>query len=373
MKPIHIIDNSNKEVTMAKRFTDTALYDKKWFMRLSTKHKCLWEYIRTKCDHAGILDINLDLASLQIGERIELSDFHVFGDRIVFFDEDKIFLVGFIKFQYGTLNEKINAHKSVLSILSKYNLNGYLTLDQDLNQDGFKGSSTLKTTLETDQSYPYSRVMDKDKDKDNNTIYINKSLYAENDTMNSDDWSEKINQDSIIAMFNSICAGKGKIKPFRSYFFSQNMIDEFFKITGDPLFRKIETWQEAFDTVAQSQFLTQEFNTTLNWILNHDNLQKILSGQYQTRTEPQKSLKNDPMNSGNESDKLFDRILSAGRNGLGELKKELTVLEFRVIQDFGSMLEIYNATTHDIPRVKKKFRDCYIETMKKENINEQTN
>ena len=39
---------------MPKRFTDTDIWEKEWFMSLKPTEKCLVKYVRDKCDLAGI-------------------------------------------------------------------------------------------------------------------------------------------------------------------------------------------------------------------------------------------------------------------------------------------------------------------------------
>ena len=51
----------------------------------------------------------------------------VFGNRIIILEEDKWFLPKFIKFQYGeNLNPNNNVHKSVISLIEKYELDSIL-------------------------------------------------------------------------------------------------------------------------------------------------------------------------------------------------------------------------------------------------------
>lgn len=66
--------------------------------------------------------INLSLASMQIGEKISREDFKTFGDRIEFFGSDKIWIVSHVDFQCGTLSSKSPAHKPVFKLLQKYTL-----------------------------------------------------------------------------------------------------------------------------------------------------------------------------------------------------------------------------------------------------------
>ena len=108
---------------MAKRFVDTELWDKKWFMQLTAKQKCLVKYVRDKCDVAGIWDCNYQLASVYIGEIVteqELLEIDN-GKQFQKIADEKIYCTGFIEFQYGqTLNEQSPIHKKVMDLLDKY-------------------------------------------------------------------------------------------------------------------------------------------------------------------------------------------------------------------------------------------------------------
>lgn len=110
---------------MAKRFVDTELWDKKWFMQLTAKQKCLVKYVRDKCDIAGIWDCNYHLASVYIGEPVteeELLEIDN-GKQFEKIAEEKIYCSGFIEFQYGsTLNEQSPVHKKVMDILNRYGI-----------------------------------------------------------------------------------------------------------------------------------------------------------------------------------------------------------------------------------------------------------
>lgn len=109
---------------MAKRFTDTDLFDREWFQDLNMKEKLFWNYVCSKCDHAGVWNVNMRLASFYIGESLSKDEvLKSFGDKIIEIDDDKWWLKGFVSFQYGDiLNESSRVHYSVLKILEKYNL-----------------------------------------------------------------------------------------------------------------------------------------------------------------------------------------------------------------------------------------------------------
>lgn len=112
---------------MAKRFTDTEIWDKEWFMNLSPKLKCLVKFVRDKCDVAGIWQPNWTLANTYVkaeNERISEADLIGIDDGNQFkkLSNGQIFCIGFIAFQYGELSEKCPPHKKIISILKKYQL-----------------------------------------------------------------------------------------------------------------------------------------------------------------------------------------------------------------------------------------------------------
>jgi len=134
---------------MAKRMTDAGKWNKRWFRTLPPHLKLMWLYICDSCDAAGIWSEDLELASFQIG--IEISQdqyFEAFGNRFIRLDDDKVFVPGFIEFQYGELSEECKPHQSVLKTLARY---GICPKTLTLLEGYPKGIRTLK---------------DKDKEKD---------------------------------------------------------------------------------------------------------------------------------------------------------------------------------------------------------------
>jgi len=83
--------------------------------------KLLWLYLLDKCSHAGIYKICPKLEELCLGFKPDWSLVEdVFGERLSFLEKDKIFLPGFVEYQYkGSLNPDNRAHKSVIDILQK--------------------------------------------------------------------------------------------------------------------------------------------------------------------------------------------------------------------------------------------------------------
>ena len=136
---------------MANRFTDTEIWGKEWFRKLPPQYKCLWWYLFSKCNHAGIWDVDISLAEFQIGDMIGPKDSileNAFKGRIIpIQDGRKWFLPGFILHQYKCTIENLNpankVHKSVIDILKKEGV--------------YK-----------DHASPLQGAKDKDKDKDKN-------------------------------------------------------------------------------------------------------------------------------------------------------------------------------------------------------------
>lgn len=107
---------------MSKRFTDTEIWDKEWFMSLSPKHKCLVRFLFDKCDAAGVWSANWMLASQYIGEKVTEEDLKFIDERVQKIAPGKFFVVDFIEFQYGTLSENCKPHIKIIALLKKYEL-----------------------------------------------------------------------------------------------------------------------------------------------------------------------------------------------------------------------------------------------------------
>lgn len=133
---------------MAKRFTDTDLFKKKFIRGLQGAYKLLWIYIFHDCNHAGIWEADFEVASIRVGFDIKESDaVKFFKGKIQIIDNgEKWFIPSFIEFQYGELKESNRAHNSVIQILKKYGIKDH--------------SSPLQGSMDKDKE------LDKVKDKD---------------------------------------------------------------------------------------------------------------------------------------------------------------------------------------------------------------
>ncbi len=105
-----------------KRFSDTDLWDKEWFMELKPKIKCLVQFIFSKCDQAGVWSPNWTLASSFIGEKVSATDISKLKKHFEILSNGKIFVLDFVKFQYGELTEKCMPHRKVIALLKNHGL-----------------------------------------------------------------------------------------------------------------------------------------------------------------------------------------------------------------------------------------------------------
>ena len=145
---------------MAKRMTDTDKWKKRFVRELTPEHKLLWFYILDDCNHAGIWEVDIEVASIRVGHELIYDTLpKSFLDKIVIFDNgDKWFIPDFIEFQYGELNPNSNVHKSVISLLDRYNLEWYLKGSQavpapNIVKDKAKVKRFAKPTVEDVSDY----------------------------------------------------------------------------------------------------------------------------------------------------------------------------------------------------------------------------
>lgn len=138
-----------------KRFTETTKWDDPWFRKLSPKLKCLWQYICDRCDGAGVIDLDIELASFQIGTKISEDDMRELSGRVEHLACGKWWVVRFVPFQYGKLSAECKAHAPVIASLTAYGLTervskGYpkgINTLQEKEKDKEKDNSAPKTEL----------------------------------------------------------------------------------------------------------------------------------------------------------------------------------------------------------------------------------
>lgn len=138
---------------MAKRFTDTGKWSDPWYRALPPIQKHGWCYLLDNCDTAGVISLDRDLANYQIGAEVDWDGLIAESEgRIEPIGRKKLWLTGFIGFQYGTISDGCKAHRPVFASLEKHGL----------TERYFKGYPNPLDTLK-------DKDKDKDKEKDKET------------------------------------------------------------------------------------------------------------------------------------------------------------------------------------------------------------
>ena len=154
---------------MAKRFTDTGKWSKPFVRGLPMVQKFLWFYMLDTCDHAGVWDVELDVAAMRLGcdDLDESACLNAFGDHVLAVD-GKWFIPDFIAFQYGELNESNRVHASVIQRLNAIgidhkNIGAYKPLERplqgckDMDKDKDKDKDIEVSTEETQANKPKTK------------------------------------------------------------------------------------------------------------------------------------------------------------------------------------------------------------------------
>lgn len=263
---------------MAKRFTDTDKWKKPFIRSLEAPYKLLWFYILDECNHAGIWEVDFEVAEIRLGEKLSIVyAIEKFGDRVKKISETKWFIPDFISFQYGELNPKNRMHLSVINILSKY---------------GFK-----------DLISPLQGVKDKDKDKD-----------MEQDKDKDKDSFGKY-ENLLVPKMSSIFVKHNPNYPANRNKDSQSLfsIAKFFseqgKLNGSPenhIDKVCEAWETISEAISKDNFYSQKSLVTIS---NHiqEILQNVLHGKSNS-----KNGKSQPGST--ERAREFDKLF-AGRYG----------------------------------------------------------
>lgn len=134
---------------MKKRFTDCEKWAKQWFRRLPPDWKCAWQYLLDHCDPAGVIRVDEELANFQIGAEIDWEKFlSACGERVRKLDDGKIFVVGFVLFQYGNrISRQASPHLPVIKAIEYYGLEETLENFGVLISDGWNSHKTVRKRI----------------------------------------------------------------------------------------------------------------------------------------------------------------------------------------------------------------------------------
>lgn len=157
---------------MAKRFTDTEIWSEDWYLDMPSEYKLLWNFVLSKCNHAGIWKPNKFLFTSTCGQVDLKKAVEYFNNgkiRIIVLESGNWFFPGFFSFQYGTnFNENSKVHLSILKIYKSENIS--LENCYSIDKQTFKDLTSKRPLPEVND-----RVKDKDKDKE----YLKKGVVGE--------------------------------------------------------------------------------------------------------------------------------------------------------------------------------------------------
>lgn len=159
---------------MAKRFIDSSMFDKDWFLDLPSKYKILWIYIISKCDVAGVFDPSLKQASRTLGEVYDYDETLSAMQKQIEEINGKWFVKDFIRFQYGS-HVSPKMVKPINDSLSNVNLS---IQEYASKQRNYTVYETTDTPKDKDKDKDIDKEKDKDKDKDT-AIDIEQTLLRE--------------------------------------------------------------------------------------------------------------------------------------------------------------------------------------------------
>lgn len=273
---------------MAKRFTDTEIWQKEWFFGLSLKHKLLVKFLFDNCDCAGIYQPNFALLSVYIGETVTEKDFDGLK-QVKKLTNGNYLIEDFLKFQYGitdydSLNPKLSVHKGIIKSLEKNQLlnNSLIRVSQPLT----KPCPTLSQGLQD---------MDKDMDKDKDTSTIFKEKENQEKKKKADPYTEVL----------------PKLKNLAKTVFGKAVL-----VSNEDCLRAVELastyedfWETLENLLQQVKMLDfKGYKPKLNWLLKEKNYIDIRNGSYLQKTgatDSQKTL-TELKNGGKTEDEILE-------------------------------------------------------------------
>lgn len=143
---------------MAKRFIDTELFERNWFLKLKPEERQAFIFIVCKCDCIGVYRYNM--MHQMIFGKVEIEDLiKKVNGQMVKLDDDKYWLSDFCHFQYGTLTTDCRPHKKYVDELKKQGLldrvlKGYDEPKQRVIEKNPKGNKKEKSEKKADGPTP---------------------------------------------------------------------------------------------------------------------------------------------------------------------------------------------------------------------------
>ncbi len=168
---------------MAKRFTDTAKWDKAWYRKLGSRLRDIRQFCLDRCDHAGVLEMDFETFEHFIGSPVSQVDIEAAFQGKLSIVGDKYFFPDFIEFQYKCLVTELNpankVHLSVIKRLEKLDLSSPSLAPRQGAMQGAKDKD---------------KELDKDKDR---LFKTGEELYAAIPIMSLEAWNHEYGADFV--------------------------------------------------------------------------------------------------------------------------------------------------------------------------------
>lgn len=151
---------------MSKRYRDTEIWGKEWYVSLSCAERNAVDYVLCRCDAVGVWPPAFSVAERLIGEAVDWPALPgKTNGNIVVLDNGKWFVTDFVEFQYGKLRESCAPHRCYLALLEKHGL------DVRVGK-GFQGTHKEK-----------EKEKEKELEKERGTLYhaVEKAFLSKND------------------------------------------------------------------------------------------------------------------------------------------------------------------------------------------------
>lgn len=108
---------------MEKRFRDTSITRDTWYRKLTPIHKCFWNFLCDECDKSGVWQVDSEAIEFYLGQEVDINEFlaavNLGKERVEWLGNEKLFVTGFVEFQYGTLTEKCVPHRRIIATAEK--------------------------------------------------------------------------------------------------------------------------------------------------------------------------------------------------------------------------------------------------------------
>lgn len=171
--------------------------------------------------------------------------------------------------------------------------------------------------------------------------------------------------EQIIELFNKKLAGVGKIKKCPGFFLPAAIVQDFIIMSGYPRFDQIETWEEYFDMISKSTFLTTQFTPSIAWLFKAENAFKVFSGQYDNKdispiNKPAQNVNGQAQAMASD---LFNKIIQAGNSNLMNTLSNLSDTDKRAIEIFGRASEILNCSDYQSTEIKIRLKNAFVHVL----------